>query len=281
MNADDGEYLPELHRAIEGRRKQARALIDGRALPARLALMREALVFAVRARTDPKRALGPGEAATELAALAAPHGALAGDVLSASSMSFTADDLADLDETVRWLERGYDARSPDERRLQRVLRLTAVGVALASILAFAIIRAVLPENVAYGKPVALSSHRDATPQPSTLVDGKRRAHATSASNADGTAWASIDLRGKFSIDKVVVYNGRDSSHDDVLPLVLELSDDGHEFHEVGVRDGTFTDRRPWAIRLSGEQARFVRLRVQRALAAIALSEVEVYGRRLD
>jgi hypothetical protein len=93
--------------------------------------------------------------------------------------------------------------------------------------------------------------------------------------------ASLDLQKVRRISKVVVYNRADccwGMHD--LPAVLDLSEDGTNFHEVARRTTSYTSTDPWVIRLEHQSARFVRLRVDaNEPRELVLTELEVYAPR--
>jgi hypothetical protein len=141
-------------------------------------------------------------------------------------------------------------------------------------------------NLAYGMPVRTSGPCKLRPEhtwfsvhPSRLVDGKRWRPFDGCAEGPPEPWIVVGLKRPSSLSEVVVTGRRDCcwNYED-LPVILELSADNLQFREVARRDVPFSDRDPWRVELNGDEAQFVRLRVQtQQPAAIALSEIEVFG----
>ncbi|MCC6665819.1 MAG: discoidin domain-containing protein [Polyangiaceae bacterium] len=175
----------------------------------------------------------------------------------------------------------YEVRSRRRIRVLRWARLSALVVVLLATLGGGLVWALMPSNIARGKPVTASSVRAGTPAPSGLTDGSVTDGYGGHTENDGKAWFMLDLLEPHRLERVVVYHRGDGYHSDVLPLVLELSMDGQTFQRAAVRDGTFTHKKPWRVQLTGQVARYVRLRVDRKdpSSYLALGEVEAYGKR--
>lgn len=177
-----------------------------------------------------------------------------------------------------WLRHQIDLRSPAHVKATKIGR-QAAAVLLIAYLGYALVaKAVAPKNLAFGKPVRASSHQAGTPDPAGLVDGRKKTDkyglCTDISLHD--PWAIVDLGREHDIHEIVVYNRGDSNLDDGLPYALDLSVDGHDYHEVAQRDTHFGDggflSPAWTARVRG-RARYVRVR---AKGYIALDELEVF-----
>lgn len=213
--------------------------------------------------------------------LAAPQQTIVDSALREGDIAFSARTEAmqvelskALHASYRALRRTIDTRSTIYLQGVGYGRVLALGI-LAAFLLFRLGSVVLASpNLARGKPVTASS---SIMGPQGLVDGKRDgivgAHTATS---DRASFLQIDLGGTHDLRKVVVFNRGDRNLDDGLPIWIELSDDGANFHEVGRRSKRFGDDSlgapPWTLRLH-ERARYVRIRSN---SYLALSEVEVY-----
>ena len=182
------------------------------------------------------------------------------------------------DRVVAWLRAQLELRTVRQIKLERRLRLVGFSVGAAVLLGGAVAWAVMPANVARGKPVTTSSRHRGTPPPDGAVDGDHGGTFGFHTRTDNPPWVQIDLEAPYVIQEVVVYNRNDGHFDAAIPLELSLSSDGTTWEKVAERTERFTAARPWHARLSNLEARYVRLSVPR-LTALALSEVEVYGKR--
>jgi hypothetical protein len=208
------------------------------------------------------------------------------ELLSAADpTSLDRADTADLtaarhagDKVVRWLKAQLELRTVRQVKLERRLRLVGFSVTAAILLGGAVAWAVMPSNVARGKPVTTSSQRRGTPSPEGAVDGDHGGTFGFHTRTDPSPWVQIDLEAPYRIREVVVYNRNDGHFDAALPLVLSLSADGTTWEKVAERTKRFTASRPWRAGLDDLEARYVRLSVPRR-TFLALSEVEVYGKR--
>jgi len=302
--------VSELDAGAVQRRRAALRLLDGRTLPVSVELLCQALTFAVTAAVVARRAhaasavLEPAVAAGALSQLesftdigSAPRSlALAKQLLteprpdivqSAAERSaldqlvYSGEAVRALDAALGWVRRSYEPRSPRQLLVSRVLRVASFSLVALAILGCCVARWFLPTNVAYGKPVTLVSHLGGAPQPATLVDGRRLGRAGPQTGAVPYPWVSIDLRAKHVVDTVKVYALDGTSSDELVPLVLELSEDDKNYREVAVRQKPFVRGRPWLIELAGLPARYVRLKARELQGSLGLAEVEVYGKPVD
>jgi hypothetical protein len=183
-----------------------------------------------------------------------------------------------LDRAATLVRRGVEARSLTHVRGARWGRLAAV-LLLVGYATFAIVRAtVFPRNIALGKPVHPSSRKHNPPDGKELVDGEIGTSFGIHTNIEDSPNVVIDLQARYWIDTVRVYNRVDGWYDDSLPLVVELSQDGTKWDEIGRREEHFDASPPWVIDGRGKPAQFVRVRVARK-SYLALSEVEVFGKK--
>jgi hypothetical protein len=184
-----------------------------------------------------------------------------------------------LDRAAGFLRRRVEARSVTHLRGARWGRRGAVLLVLGWAL-FVLLRAKLvAPDVALGKPVHPSSRKPGSPDPKELVDGDLGTSYGVFTNVEDSPSVVIDLQWKYWVDTVKVHNRVDGWQvDDCLPLVVELSQDGTHWDEVGRRVEHFEGDPPWVVHAGGRPAHFVRVRVDRK-SYLALSEVEVYGKK--
>lgn len=189
----------------------------------------------------------------------------------------------DLDQTILdasivadFLFGRVEPRSPSSIRQGRWLRLVLLGASLVASVAVSVVVVRMPKNVARDKAVTASSRYPRSPHPSAAVDGQKNGRFGVHTLREQDPWVLIDLGQRYQLEEVVVSNRGDGYHRDVVPLVLEVSDDGDNFEKVAVRKKSFTEKDPWRQSLEGRSTRFLRLR-GRSGRYVALSEVEAYG----
>jgi hypothetical protein len=183
-----------------------------------------------------------------------------------------------LDRAAAMLRRRVEARSLTNVRGTRWGRIAAV-VLIVGYAAVVIVRAaVLPKNIALNRPVHPSSRRVNPPDGHELVDGEIGTSYGVHTNNENEPNVVIDLQDRYWIDTVKVYNRVDGWFDDCLPLVVELSQDGKQWDEIGRREEHFGTDPPWIVSGRGKPASFVRIKVARN-SYLALSEVEVFGQK--
>lgn len=300
-------YAPEqrarvrkLGRAARARADAALELRDDRSVAAAMSLTREASALGItalliaRGEHSVEGVLEAPEAWSRLSALI-DAGDLANppeelDVarpLLAESDMLAVDRLepaparkarAAADTTLQWLLGLFEMRSVRQIQFSRVLRVGGVAAALGVLLTAAVVHAFSPVDVALHKPVIESSHRAGTPAPSAAVDGDKSGTLGFHTQRQDHPWLRIDLEHRYAISKIVVYNRGDGWFDEVLPLAVELSDDGSHYRQVAVRKTHFTAEQPWVIHLHGQSGRFVRLHLQKR-GYLWGSEVEVFGHK--
>jgi hypothetical protein len=184
---------------------------------------------------------------------------------------------AALERAASFLARGVEARSLVNVRATRWGRIAALGV-VASYAVLSTAAAIwLPKNVALERPVHPSSTRHGDGH--ELVDGEVATVPGVLTNVEDSPSATIDLGEPYTLDKVRVYNRIDQAFDDSLPLAVEISLDGAAYKMLERRDAHFSADPPWVITAHHEPARYVRLKVLKH-GYLALSEVEVYGKKL-
>ncbi|MGD0528347.1 MAG: discoidin domain-containing protein [Polyangiaceae bacterium] len=183
-----------------------------------------------------------------------------------------------LDRAASLVRQRVEARSLTNVRGVRWGRFAALLLVIGYV-AFMVTRAlVFPKNIALGKPVHPSSRKHNPPDGKELVDGEIGTSFGIHTNVEDSPNVVIDLQGRYWIDSVKVYNRVDGWFDDSLPLVVELSQDGNKWDEIGRREEHFDASPPWVVNGRGKPAEFVRVRVARK-SYLAISEVEVYGKK--
>ena len=298
QSPDHHTRLNELVIAARQREGVAREIRDDASLASALSLLREAVALsasaALVAGPEPEvGALQAAEAAARLDRLV-ESGALPGaaEPLNAFKSVLVDSDPLALDRLPA--EEANQARSAGERlvsillrpietrtvraiRVQRVLRIGLVALGVCAAIWVLVTSAFEPRNMALHKPVTASSRYPNTPECTGLVDGSKSGPYGCHTGIEQNPWVAIDLQKPYSIREIIVYNRSDGWQEDVLPLTLELSEDGRTFQEVGNQTTLFTDSKPWKLQLNGRSARYVRLTVKRR-SYIALHEVEVFAR---
>ncbi|HEY1697579.1 MAG TPA: discoidin domain-containing protein [Polyangiaceae bacterium] len=183
-----------------------------------------------------------------------------------------------LDRAAAVVRGGVESRSLANLTGARWGRWAAVLVVVAYG-ALLLVRAVfIPKDIALGKPVYPSSRKHNPPDGHELVDGEIGTSFGIHTNTEDNANVVIDLLGRYWVQSVKVHNRVDGWFDDCLPLVVELSQDGKTWEEIGRRTDHFDANPPWVVEGGGRPAMFVRVRVDRK-SYLALSEVEVYGKK--
>jgi len=107
-----------------------------------------------------------------------------------------------------------------------------------------------------------------------VINGKWGFHTENEPNP----WWQVDLQQPTAIDRVVLYNRCDLAERNAR-ILISLSDDGKTFSQVYQHDGSvfygFSDKKPLAVKLNGQRARFVRLHLK-GTSYFHLDEVQVY-----
>jgi hypothetical protein len=304
---DQQAKIRELTHAVDSRLAIAESLTAADQVPAALIILRDAAFLAIRAVLESRGIDTTGETAESAFQKIAPlveSGELSSPpkdwqrvrelFFDTRHLAFdelpAADALAcrsDAEAMVIWLRGLVDARSVFEIKVRRVLRLGVALAALAGLLVWGISLVVGPRNIARGKPAQMSSRRPNCPPgsgeagmpPSGAVDGNKSGAYDICTNYEIRPWLTIDLEGVHKLSKAIVYYRGDccfGSFD--LPAVLDLSEDGTNFVEVGRRTTPYSAQDPWTVPLGGKRAKIVRLRVDsNDSRELVLNEVEIYA----
>jgi len=290
------ERIARYHAAALRRVRAARELhySDG---VAALALYREASVYLILAigqasRTDEvPLAASAAEAWRKLDARQAPltHAKPPDRLAQARTVLASEDPLAPdaltpeelggvvvaVAETVDWLASAIEPRTPRDIKAARGARIGG-GVASLAAVAAIIVLMLQPKNLALNKQVTSSSQRPGSPVPSGVVNGDVEHTYGVHTNVEANPWVRIDLGATVPIHEVRVYNRGDGYENEIIPLLLQLSDDGESYEDVAERTEVFSRDKPWITKLEGKQGRYVRIYMPKDDGYIALSEIEVY-----
>jgi len=194
----------------------------------------------------------------------------------------SADDLQrlqmSLEPLVSALRARIDLRTDAYFRSLGVARVAIVSLLVIYGFARLSSRLLRPENVAFGRPVQMSSRHPGTPDPSELVDGVVGGTYGAHTQVGGPAppWIVVDLQRPRNIHRIIVYNRGDQNLDACLPYSVSVSEDGRTYQQIARRETHFGSgdflSSPWTIKRT-VRARFVRVE---AHDYIALSELEVF-----
>ncbi len=178
------------------------------------------------------------------------------------------------------LDRLFDTplpTTPLQARAQRFVRISTLLLVTAVSCAGYRAWLLFPKNLSSGKAVTASS---LAPQKyvAGLVDDVYTGFPPFVSQREQSPWVQIDL-GRVSLVTYARIVGRhDCCFDEALPLVLEVSEDGNTFTQVGEKKTPFVSLEPWVISSIMKRARYIRIRSTRR-TVLALTEVTVYGRQ--
>jgi hypothetical protein len=176
------------------------------------------------------------------------------------------------------------AQSEREARLRALGRRVYLAGSLLALLAFVVLTAGGYRFLSRDKNLALGAKVTASPTAwntaaKNVVDGYRYGQLGYHSQQERDPWLMVDLGRKHDIKRVVAFGRGDCCFDQSIPLVVQVSDDGEHFKEIGERKLPFTHFKPWALELSKPvKARYVRFQA-RKMGFLVLSEVEIYGPR--
>jgi hypothetical protein len=183
-----------------------------------------------------------------------------------------------VEQTLRWLSELIEARTLNEIRATRLVRVFIAGAIIVMAVVWGVARATRPVNLALGKTVTASSRYAQSTAPadhSGIVNGDiEGTYGLHTNSTPGTpSWVTIDLGTPTAFKKIRIFNRADGAFDDQLPLILELSDDATTFTPVETRATSFSARSPWIYAPpGGGKSRYVRIRGDKY---VALTEVEV------
>lgn len=157
------------------------------------------------------------------------------------------------------LETLEDARLAIRRLYWRRLRVLALAFALVAAIATGLVLVLAPPekpDLGVGKPWQSSSFYPGFPGSGTKVANPPEV-AFFSTNDDVSPWWKIDLQKPTMIGSVTIVNRTDCCPDRAVPLAVEISSDGENWHEVARRTETF---RTWSPSFKPIQGRYLRLR---------------------
>jgi hypothetical protein len=181
------------------------------------------------------------------------------------------------ESVLSWLCEKIDTRSPKDIRRARFVRIGLSAAVLLLVVIWGISSLLQAPNVALHKPTTASSYWPGSPVDG-LTNGVTEAGYAVATNLESEPWIRLDLEGFYRISSITIVPRGDGHADELVPAVVETSENGTEYTEAGRRTETYSQTFPWKVSLSGRKARFVRVRALKH-TALALAEIEVRGRR--
>ncbi len=243
---------------------------------AAIVLLREALSLALKAASDaPLADLASAHVSAEdierAARLLAPQAPLAIDEIP--FVEAEAVRVA-LERCLAAVLRTVDTRTVTAVRALRLSRPLAVLALIAWLVVPYAQTHWMVHDVALEKVVTSSPLRGESPSADHVVDGKTRGPFDIATVITDHAYVMVDLGEVYAIERVRVVNRQDGWFDDILPVAMEISEDGAQFANVGRKDEHFET---WTVELAGRRGRFVRL-IKPDHGYIAINELEVYAR---
>ncbi len=251
----------------------------------RLLIASQAVIAAAASAAQQRGAAAPGDLAEALQVLAQAHpgdpqleALLAIPLIEAPAQLTPPDAIqsAYLEHLEALVRRMGGPRAPSATR--GVPRWFWIGVAAFTMVlagagsAYAWRAAHAPKsvNLARGRHVEASSQfRDF--QPKGVVDGSESGIGVHTARQE-EPWVTVDLGAPKPIHEIVVFNSTHCCMGRVVPLALEVSEDGKSWRTVARQDEVF---RKWRADFAPTQARYVRARVLRT-SLLHLSEIEVY-----
>jgi hypothetical protein len=138
-------------------------------------------------------------------------------------------------------------------------------------------------NVARNRPAQQSSVGEWS-QPNDAgraVSGRKDGRFAFCTAVDGAAYWQVDLQSDFRLRRIMVFNREDACADRAVPLVIEASTNGRDWHWLsavhyvfgGVRSG-----KPLDLHFAQPvQARYIRLRRNGEARYFHLDQVEIYA----
>jgi hypothetical protein len=263
---------------------------DGSALPLAISLYREAAYWVLLAHSDAEE---PTTLRELLASGGYPTGdlseadaSLVKDVLGEKTFVQTADESGDALRRQAVLCRTFvhgliRSELAADRKVTRVLvqRLLRIGVVALAVLGVALAinaavqRAIRGPDLAAGKSWTASSKAfDCNPAEKSC--GGAHTAIFFHTLEEVNPWVQIDLGARKKFRRVRIENRDDCCEDRAVPLVVETSNDGNEFREVGRRTDAFDD---WDATFDQVTARYVRVRADRK-TYLHLAHVGVHAR---
>jgi hypothetical protein len=263
----------------------------GDALPLALSLYREAVYWALLARTDANGSSDIREAfalsAGDLAASQNPDElAQLRAALADKSFVQTADDRPEVQRLDAELSQSFvhaliDSNDAREDVVGKVLlsRLWRVGLGLVAIVVLlaagklGLDRVVHGPDLAAGKPWRASS-KAYDCQPKVPTCGGAQTAILFHTVEEDVPWFEIDLGSSQPVGRIDVTNREDCCIERAVPLVVEVGNDQKQWKKVARQPDAF---RTWETGFEPVKARYVRLRVERR-SVLHLVHVGVHAR---
>jgi hypothetical protein len=164
--------------------------------------------------------------------------------------------------------RAFVARADAGRRAiaalerQRRTRPIAAAVAVAALAVAAVFgakRVLTPPDLAAGKSFTASSAFAGFPQ-AGIVNVPVEYDVFTHTREEDSPWIRVDLGAVESVRAIEIQNRADCCRERALPLVVEVSEDGEGWREVGRREEDF---REWTIAMAPTKVRYLRTTVPR------------------
>ncbi len=184
---------------------------------------------------------------------------------------------ADVETLIHWLRHQVEPRNLREIWVARSVRVALATAAVLGLVVWGLGSILAPKNIALHKPVNMSSQNPGSPTPEGATDGKVVSPFQAHTAIEADPWITVDLGAVAKISKVVIHNRTDGHAAHALPLTLEFSDNGKNFHTVDRRTTAFTGSDPWVFTTKAAPARFVRIHGHPG-GYVVVTEIMVFGR---
>jgi hypothetical protein len=145
---------------------------------------------------------------------------------------------------------------------QRRVRPVAAALVVAALAIAGVVgakRVLTPPDLAAGKSFTASSAFAGFPQ-AGVVNVPVEYDVFTHTREEDSPWIRVDLGAVESARTIEIQNRADCCRERALPLVVEVSEDGETWREVGRRDEDFRD---WSIAMAPTKLRYVRVTVPR------------------
>src|SRR5262249_26333663 len=143
-----------------------------------------------------------------------------------------ASKFSSAENVLSWLYKQIDARSPREIRRVRILRVAVSTIAVLTVLVWGISSLLTAPNVALHKPTTTSSYWPGSPAEG-LTNGTNESGWAVATNYEMEPWIRLDLEGLYQISSIIVVPRGDDHAEELVPSVVEISENGSDYTEVG------------------------------------------------
>jgi F5/8 type C domain len=176
-----------------------------------------------------------------------------------------------------WLCKQVDTRSPKDIRRARIIRIGLCAAAVLLVAIWGIKSLFTAPNIALHKPTTACGYWPGSPSDG-LTNGENEGGYAVATSLEAEPWIRLDLESVYRISTIVVVPRGDGHAEELVPAVVETSENGSDYSEASRRTDTYSQMFPWKISMSGKKARYVRVRALKS-TVLALAEIEVRGRR--